>query len=92
MSPGDWVWACIGTASGLIFLSSYGWDVWHKRHTDRRFQATAKQAARAPRDEDAVRTDLAKARAALDLTTCLAIWDITPHDIPHQTRRTEEDQ
>ncbi|MGW6703560.1 hypothetical protein ACWGDE_01520 [Streptomyces sp. NPDC054956] len=58
-----------------------------------RWQQTAYDAAR--RNEDDVRRDLAKAKAALDLTTCLAIWNITPHDIPHQTRktrRTEEDQ
>lgn len=55
-----------------------------------RWQQTAADAVR--RDEDDVRRDLAKAKAALDLTTCLAIWDITPHDIPHQTRRTEDPQ
>ncbi|MFI8499410.1 hypothetical protein ACIGFK_13075 [Streptomyces sp. NPDC085524] len=42
-------------------------------------------AAQAARDVDA-------ARAARDLAECIAIWNATQHDIPHQTRRTEEDQ
>ncbi|MFF4644916.1 hypothetical protein [Streptomyces sp. NPDC001389] len=46
------------------------------------WEARAKQAA----------ADLDAARAARDLKTCLAIWNATPHDIPHQTRRTEEGQ
>lgn len=58
----------------------------------RRFQRTAAEAARSRRTEADVRRDLDKARAALDLADCLAIWDATQHDIPHQTRRTEEDQ
>jgi len=54
------------------------------------WQQTAADAAR--RSEADVQADLAKARAALDLTTCLAIWQATQHDIPHQTRRTEDNQ
>lgn len=95
MTPWEIVGACITGAVGLIWLSFSVLDWRIRRRTDRRFQTTATQAARAPRDEDDLRRDLAKARAALDLTSCLAIWDITPHDIPHQTRgprRTEEDK
>lgn len=43
------------------------------------------RAAQVARDVDA-------ARAASDLAKCQAIWAATQHDIPHQTRRTEEDQ
>ncbi|MFD8949410.1 hypothetical protein ACFV0B_11205 [Streptomyces xanthophaeus] len=50
------------------------------------------QQITAARTEADVQEDLAKARAALDFATCIAIRQITPHDIPHQTRRTEEDQ
>lgn len=99
MSPGETVGACIATAAGLYLIATYGWDAWHKRRTHRRFQATAKQAARAPRTKATVAEDVANKKAAreqteaaADLTTCLAILDITPHDIPHQARRTEEDQ
>ena len=46
----------------------------------------------ARRTEADVRAHHAKIRAANDLTTCLAIWQATTHDIPQQTRRTEEDQ
>lgn len=96
MSAGDWVWACIATGAGLMFLASYGWDAWHKHRTDRRFQDSAKQAARAPRDEDDVRRDLAKAKAAREqLAFDIAFAKITATQfptIPHQTRRTEEDQ
>ncbi|MFJ7269366.1 hypothetical protein ACIQV3_22440 [Streptomyces sp. NPDC099050] len=99
MSPWETVGACIATAVGLYLIATYGWDAWHKRRPDRRFQATAKQAARAPRDEDAVRRDRAKAKAARDLVEQQA-FDLTFTQIiaaefptiPHQTRRTEEDQ
>ena len=32
------------------------------------------------------------AQAARDLAACRAIWPAAPTHIPHQTRRTEEDQ
>ena len=100
MSADEMVGACLAAAVGLLVIATHGWDAWHKRRARHeedleldRWQQTAADAAR--RDESDVKADLAKARAALDLTTCLAIWNVTPHDIPHQTRktrRTEEDQ
>lgn len=92
MNAYDTVWACTGIAVGLCLIATYGWDAWHKNRTTRRFQRSARQAARGPRTEAEVRDDLDKARAALDLAECLAIWNATQHDIPHQIRRTEEDQ
>ncbi|MGW3321088.1 hypothetical protein [Streptomyces virginiae] len=99
MTASETVWVCIGAAAGLLLIATYGWDAWHKGHTDRRFQRTAKRAACEPRTEAEVQRDLDAAKAdrrqvqsVLDLTDCIAIWNITPHDIPHQIRRTEEDQ
>jgi len=54
------------------------------------WQQTTADAAR--RSEADVQRDIAKARAALDLATCRAIWPDAPTRITHQTRRTEEDQ
>lgn len=95
MSPWEAVGACIATAIGLYLIGSWLLDrsIRARREEDLeidRWQRTARNAAR--RNETKVRSDLAKARAALDLTTCQAIWNITQHDVPHQTRRTEEDQ
>ncbi|WP_405531583.1 hypothetical protein OG592_27270 [Streptomyces avidinii] len=96
MNASETVWACLGVATGLLLIATYGWDAWHKGRTDRRFQRTARQAART---ETTVAEDVAaekrrrqQVEAAEDLSACLAIWNTTPHDIPHQTRRTEEDR
>lgn len=97
MSAGETVWACIGAAVGLCLIATYGWDAWHRPHTIRRFQATARAAAR--RTEVDVQADLAAARTArnlveqhaFDLTFTQIITAEFP-TIPHQTRRTEEDQ
>jgi hypothetical protein len=82
MSPGDTALACIAAAVGLCCIAPAAFDAWHRPRTHRRFQQTAQQAA----------ADVAATRAARDLATCKAIWHTTPHDIPHPTRRTEEDQ
>lgn len=96
MSADETVWACIAAAVGLCLIATYGWDAWHRPRTIRRFQASAKKAARTEvtvaEDVAAAKTAREQHEAADDMATCLAIWDITPHDIPHQTRRTEEDQ
>lgn len=85
MSPNA-IWLCCVLAASLIL--AWAWRS-AAREDQIQFQQTAADAAR--RTEDDVLRDLAKARSELDLTTCLAIWNITPHDIPTQ-RRTEEDQ
>ncbi|MFF5703457.1 hypothetical protein ACFY7H_13250 [Streptomyces sp. NPDC012794] len=86
MSP-DTVWLCCTLAAGLLLA----W-AWHGacREDRRRWEHST-------RTKDDVRTDLAAARAArdrlqaaADLADCIAIWDLTHHDIPQQ--RTEEDQ
>lgn len=86
------VWLCCVLVTGSILA----WAWRSAAHEDRlRFQQTAADAART---EATVAEDVAARKAARqqeatdDLTACLAIWNITPHDIPHQTRRTEEDQ
>lgn len=96
MNASETVWACIGIATGVLLIATYGWDAWHKGRTDRRFQQTAKQAARTEtdvlRDLAAAKTQRERIQAAADLADCIAIWNTTQHDIPHQTRRTEEDR
>lgn len=98
MNASETVWACIAVAIGLLVVATTGFDRWHKPRTRRRFQRSARQAARTRAD---VLRDLAAAKAerdqlqkavdrAADLATCIAIWDTTPHDIPHQ-RSKEED-
>lgn len=100
MSAVDWVWACIAGAVGLLLIATYGWDAWHKPRTTRRFQASAKEAARhteadVQRDRAAARTTRnAVEQHAFDLTFTQIIAAEFP-TIPHQTRkarRTEEDQ
>jgi len=96
MTAGETAIACIG-AAGLLCLAalaaSWAFDRWHKPRTTRRFQRAARQAAR--RTEADVRRDLAKARterqAAEDAEFDRIISAEFP-TIPHQTRRTEEDQ
>ncbi|MFI5831019.1 hypothetical protein ACIA6C_27860 [Streptomyces sp. NPDC051578] len=97
MSAGDTALACIGVAIGLACLAPAVFDAWHKPRTHRRFQRSAQQAARAPRTEAEVRADLAAARALVeqhvtDIKFARIIADQFPAGIPHQTRRTEEDQ
>lgn len=53
----------------------------------RRWQQTT-----AARTEADARADVAAVRRAREIAACNAIWDLTPHDIPHQTRRTEGNQ
>ncbi|MEW1803260.1 hypothetical protein ACIGO7_35595 [Streptomyces virginiae] len=92
MTAYDWA-VVIAIGALLILASSY------RPRSQRRFQATARAAARAPRtaaevqrDLDAAKADRQQVQAALDLGECLAIWNATTHNIPHQTRRTEDNQ
>ncbi|MGW6872856.1 hypothetical protein ACWGHA_11035 [Streptomyces xanthophaeus] len=86
------------TAVALIWLAFIAFDLWHKPRTTRRFQATARAAAR--RTEADIRADLAAAREArrlveqqaFDIEFHKIIADEYPQQIPQQTRRTEEDQ
>jgi Flp pilus assembly protein TadB len=88
------VWACIAVAVGLLVIATTGFDQWHRPRTHRRFQRTAQQAAR--RTEADVRRDLTKARAKRQAVEDAEFDRIIaaefPAGIPHQTRRTEEDQ
>lgn len=85
MTAGETAIACIG-AAGLLSLAalaaSWAFDRWHKPRTDRRFQRTALQAAR---------TD-GELTADERQTFAQIIAAEYPAQIPHQTRRTEEDQ
>lgn len=96
MTPHETAGACIAVAIGLLLIAPAAFDRWHKPRTDRRFQRTARQAARTPRSEATVRRDLAKARAARERAERQAFNRIIdrefPKGIPAQTRRTEEDQ
>lgn len=89
-----WDWAVVAAVAALLITAGS----YQPRH-HRRFQASARAAARAPRtaaqvqrDLDAAKADRQQVQAALDLAECLAIWNATQHDIPHQTRRTEDNQ
>lgn len=91
MNASETVWACIAVAIGLLVVATTGFNRWHKPRTDRRFQRTARKAARTEAD---VRNDIAavKARQAQiqarfdeQFEQIIAGY---PHDIPHQ--RTEE--
>lgn len=92
MTAGEMAGACIAAAILLLAAATHGWDRWHKRRTDRRFQQTARTDATVAEDVAATKAARRQQEAADDLTTCLAIWDTTPHDTPHQTRRTEDPQ
>lgn len=88
MTAGETAGACIAAAVGICLIASWAFDLWHRPRTIRRFQQTARHAAR---PEAHVRADLVAGKeAAEDLAACIAIWDLTHHDTPHQ--RTEEDR
>lgn len=99
MTAGETVGACIATAIGLYLVGSWALGIRIRRSNRRRWKHTTRQAARAPRTEAEVQHDLDAAKAArrqiqraLDLAECEAIWGATQHGIPHQTRRTEDNQ
>lgn len=91
MSPAEAAAATVAVITvGVIAL--YRFLCWQlDRHIRTRQQERAELARWQDRAAQAA-ADLDAARSARDLKTCLAIWNTTPHDIPHQTRRTEEDQ
>lgn len=86
MNASETVWACIAVAIGILVAATTGFDRWHKPRTDRRFQRTAKQAART---EGELTPDEAQ---AFDQIIAAEFPTDTQIDIPHQTRRTEENQ
>jgi hypothetical protein len=92
MSPGDTAIACIYAAVELCFIAPAAFDAWHRPRTIRRFQRTARQAART---EATVAEHAASHRRQREIAL-LEAWLATPchprNTIPHQTRRTEEDQ
>jgi hypothetical protein len=85
--------ATLAVTIGLIWLASKALDRHIKRRTRRRFQTTARQAARTKADVlrgiAAAKTARDQIQATADLETCLAIWHSTPHDIPNP--RSKED-
>jgi len=83
MSGGETAIACIGVAAGLCLIATYGFDAWHKHRTRRRFQ---RRAAEVARDVNA-----AKARY-IRLKFDQIIAAEYPAQLPHQTRRTEDNQ
>jgi len=92
MSAGDTALACIGVAVGLGCIAPAAFDAWHKPRTRRRFQQSARQAART---EATVAEDAANRRRQREIAL-LEAWLQTPcrarNTIPHQTRRTEDNQ
>jgi hypothetical protein len=90
-----WDWAVVIAIGALLILASS-----YRPPRHRRFQATARAAARASRTEAEVRRDLDAAKAdrwqveqqAFNQTFGQIIAVEFPADIPHQTRRTEDNQ
>ncbi|MFG2412334.1 hypothetical protein [Streptomyces goshikiensis] len=90
MSASQVAGACITTVVALYFLGSCALDIRNRRRTRRRFQRTARDAARAAQTlRDAAATRRAREIAQL-YAMCPDVTRIT--QIPHQIRRTEEDQ
>ncbi|MFD8144763.1 hypothetical protein [Streptomyces sp. NPDC059708] len=95
MTAGETAGACIAAAVGILCIAPAAFDRWHRPRTIRRFQRTARQAARTEAD---IRRDVAagKARQAqIQARYDERFEQIVARyqaDIPHQTRRTEEDQ
>lgn len=85
MSPAETAGACVITAVALIWLAFIAFDLWHQPRTTRRFQATARAAAR---NEDDVQADLAAAREARYLVEQHA-FDIEFYKIVAATRRPQ---
>ncbi|MFE2850631.1 hypothetical protein ACFXJO_05785 [Streptomyces lavendulae] len=98
MTAHEMAGVCIAAAVGLLFIAPAAFDRWHKPRSARRFQQTARKAARAPRTEADVRRDLAAAKARQARIQArfdkkfVQIVAGYQADIPHQTRRTEDDQ
>ncbi|MER7507022.1 hypothetical protein ABTX82_01535 [Streptomyces lavendulae] len=92
MTAANTVWACIAVALGILVAATTGFDRWHKPRTTRRFQATARQAARTEADVAEDAADRRKQREVALLEAWLQIPCHPRNTIPHQTRRTEEDQ
>ncbi|MFE2326086.1 hypothetical protein ACFXD5_19525 [Streptomyces sp. NPDC059385] len=91
MSPAE-AGATTVTVICVAVIAAYRYLCWLlDRHIRQRRQERLDLAAWQARAAQAAR-DANAFRAARDLAECIAIWNRTPHDIPHQTRRTEEDQ
>lgn len=82
--------------AAVCALTVTGITYWTRSADSREYRGAWGESTRT---EDDVRADVTAAKAdrdqlqaADDLTACLAIWDATQHDIPHQTRRTEDNQ
>ncbi|MFD5508963.1 hypothetical protein ACFWIB_14470 [Streptomyces sp. NPDC127051] len=82
MTAWEAVGACIAVAILLLAAATKGWDRWHKPRTTRRFQRTARKAARADGELTADERHVFAQIIAAEY----------PAQIPHQTRRTEENQ
>ncbi|MER6778418.1 MULTISPECIES: hypothetical protein [unclassified Streptomyces] len=82
MTAWEAVGACIAAAILLLLAATKGWDRWHKPRTDRRFQRTARQAARTTGELTPDEAQTFDRIVAAEF----------PKRIPHQTRRTEENQ
>lgn len=84
MNP-NLVWIIFTVPSAALLL-------WACRSAAREDRLLWEDTTTARRTEADVHRDLAEARAALDLAECQAMWAATPHNIPQQTRRTEDNQ
>ena len=90
MTANETACLCIFAAVALLAAAAVGYDRWHKPRTDRRFQKTARQAART---ETTVAEDAAAHRERRE-TALLEAWLQIPYHprntIPHQTRGEDQ--
>lgn len=100
MTPGEMVAACIAGAIVLSWIAFAAFDAWHRPRIWRRFQATAREAARntgltARHVLDApgkARRRIGQRMSQHDVDKAFEQVTAEYPTIPRQTRRTEEDQ
>ncbi|WP_412078987.1 hypothetical protein ACLF6K_37220 [Streptomyces xanthophaeus] len=83
-------WCAIFAVAGLIAVVA-----WYSCGPASARDQAAWDASTAVRTEADVQADLTEARRALEIAACYAIWPDPPREksqLPHQTRRTEEEK
>jgi len=87
-----WDWALLFASCALIAIVGYCCARTAAQDDD---QAAWQESTTTARTEDDVRRDLRKTRRDLELAQLYEIWPDPPRgkrQIPHQTRRTEDNQ
>ncbi|MCX4801734.1 hypothetical protein OG594_08730 [Streptomyces sp. NBC_01214] len=85
MNASETVWACIGVATGLLLIATYGWDAWHKGRTRRRWQQSTGNNPQTVAEHR-------KQREIAQLEAWLRLPLQPRNTIQPQIRRTEDNQ